>query len=216
MATFSASTRPLGMFLFVMASHYCSGTTFPSHTTRWTPAFTSCSARSPFCPGSRTLVPSCDFLHDRRSLSRLYLSGNDEEDGETQADDRDDNDDSYSWAQIQADEKLRKLEFDASIKRKNSILLPQRISQAVTTFGWLFVISGFVLNQTGFAWVRDPSGGVRIGTLDERDFQKEIIKERRQSNDEVGKETPLSISRAEIANKHISCWIEQQHNSRFV
>lgn len=161
-------------------------------------------------------MPSCDFLHDRRSLSRLYLSGNDEEDGETQADDRDDNDDSYSWAQIQADEKLRKLEFDASIKRKNSILLPQRISQAVTTFGWLFVISGFVLNQTGFAWVRDPSGGVRIGTLDERDFQKEIIKERRQSNDEVGKETPLSISRAEIANKHISCWIEQQHNSRFV
>merc|ERR1712194_629724 len=141
---------------------------------------------------------------------RRYSNGSSHQDESEKQEDRKDDDDSYTWAQIQADEELRKLEFDASTKRKNSILLPQRISRAITTFGWLFVISGFVLNQTGYAWVRDPAGGVRIGTLNERNFQKELVKERR-SNGEMGEKTPLSISGAEFENNHLFCWMEQHH-----
>ena len=147
---------------------------------------------------------------------RRYMSGsNNGDESKNQKDRKDDDDDSYTWAEIQADEELRKLEFDASMKRKNSILLPQRISRAVTTFGWLFVISGFVLNQTGYAWVRDPAGGLRIGTLDERNFQREVLKERRTGG-EVGEHAPVSMSAAEFETKHLVSWIEQHRESRSV
>lgn len=73
---------------------------------------------------------------------------------------------SYSWAELQADPELSKLERNSSIQRKNAMLLPQRISQATSIVAWSFVIGGIVLNSLGYAWVRDPSGGIGIGTLE--------------------------------------------------
>eukprot|EP00585_Thalassiosira_rotula_P011327 CAMPEP_0196133444 /NCGR_PEP_ID=MMETSP0910-20130528/2669_1 /TAXON_ID=49265 /ORGANISM="Thalassiosira rotula, Strain GSO102" /LENGTH=152 /DNA_ID=CAMNT_0041393171 /DNA_START=180 /DNA_END=638 /DNA_ORIENTATION=+ len=144
-----------------------------------------------------------------------YLSGNDDDDGKDKANDADDERDknSYSWAELQADEELRQIEFKSSMKRKNNILLPQRISQAVTTLGWAFVIGGFVLNSVGFAWVKDPSGGIGIGTLDERDFQREIVRERRK--DIKGeKKPPLTAPDIDIANKaKVVSWLGKQQNS---
>jgi hypothetical protein len=51
------------------------------------------------------------------------------------------------------------------MQRKNTMLLPQRISQATGIVAWSFVIGGIILNALGYAWVRDPSGGIGIGTL---------------------------------------------------
>mmetsp|Transcript_25672 Transcript_25672/g.47210 ORF Transcript_25672/g.47210 Transcript_25672/m.47210 type:complete len:210 (-) Transcript_25672:120-749(-) len=183
-------------------------------------AVVQCCAGFGFHPGSRTLVPSHGMCkpHARHQLSRRHLSGDDDDgddDGEKEkeTDDTDDGD-SYTWDELQADPELRKLEFDSSMNRKNKILLPQRISEAVTTLGWSFVIGGFILNTVGFAWVKNPSGGIGIGTLDERDFQREIMREGRRK-DEGEKKPTLSISRTEIVNKHLFSWIEeQQQNSR--
>merc|ERR1719401_717048 len=94
MSTFGTIARPLGIFLLVILQ---------------------CCSGFYFCFRSRALVSPCN-LHgsDRRRLSRRDLD-QDESDKQT---DRSNDDDSYTWAQIQADEKLRKLEFDASMKRK--------------------------------------------------------------------------------------------------
>lgn len=72
---------------------------------------------------------------------------------------------SYSWAELQADPELSQLERKSSMQRKNTMLLPQRISQATGIVAWSFVIGGIILNALGYAWVRDPSGGIGIGTL---------------------------------------------------
>jgi hypothetical protein len=69
-------------------------------------------------------------------------------------------DNSYSWAELQADEELRQLEFKSSMKRKNMLFLPQRISKAIYTMGWMFVITGIILNSFGFAYVEKPGGGL--------------------------------------------------------
>ena len=69
-------------------------------------------------------------------------------------------DNSYSWAELQADEELRQLEFKSSMKRKNMLFLPQRISKAIYTLGWMFVITGIILNSLGFAYVEKPGGGL--------------------------------------------------------
>merc|ERR1719291_164769 len=92
--------------------------------------------------------------------------------------DEDEDDRGYTWEELQADPELRRLELESSRNRENRVFLPERISRAVTTLGWGFVVVGLLLNQFGLAWVRDPSGGVSIGTLDERDFQREVAKER--------------------------------------
>ena len=192
------NNRPLGILLLI--------------------AIVQCWAGFGFHPGSRTLAPSHGMCkpHTRHQLSRRHLSGNDDDcddDGDKETRDTDDDGDSYTWEELQADPEFRKLEFDSSMDWKNQILLPQRISEAVTTLGWFFVIGGFILNTVGFAWVKNPSGGIGIGTLDERDFQREIMREGRR-NDEGEKKPTLSISQTEIANKHLFSWIEEQQNSR--
>ena len=110
--------------------------------------------------------------------------------------DSDNNDESYTWAELQADEKLRQTEFNSSIKRKNTMLLPQRISQAITTLGWTFVITGVVLNSMGLAFVPRNGGGIGVGTLEERDFQREML--RRDDNDggKTKDDASIIISRA--------------------
>ena len=85
------------------------------------------------------------------------------------------------------------------------MLLPQRISQAITTLGWTFVVTGIVLNSLGFAWVKNPEGGLGIGTLDQRDFQREMYR-RSSGSDDV-----RSVSRVDYSvggEKYIQKWIE--------
>ncbi|KAL3795890.1 hypothetical protein HJC23_002161 [Cyclotella cryptica] len=72
---------------------------------------------------------------------------------------------SYTWEELQSDPELSRIELESSIRRKNAMLLPQRISQAVSTLAWGFVIVGILLNQLGYAYIRDPSGGIGVGTL---------------------------------------------------
>ena len=153
-------------------------------------------------------------------LIRRRLSGNDDGD-DINADDGEettnrDNDDKggYTWEELQADPELRQLEFDSSIDRKNTMLLPQRISQAVTALAWLFVASGFILNALGYAWVQDPTGGIRVGTLDESNFQREVMREGRRTHDDDEKKTPTSISQTETGNKYFFRWIEEQQDSQ--
>ena len=72
---------------------------------------------------------------------------------------------SYTWEELQADPELSQLERKSSMQRKNAMLLPQRISQATGILAWTFVIVGIILNTLGYAYIRDPSGGIGIGTL---------------------------------------------------
>lgn len=129
------------------------------------------------------------------SLFNSNNKNNNEDDATTnKKKETDDYDESYSWAELQADEKLRQMEYNSSIKRKNAMLLPQRISRAIYTLGWTFVITGIILNAFGFAWVQNPEGGIGIGTLDQRDFQRELY---RRVDDNDGGKTK------DYANNHI-------------
>mmetsp|Transcript_24526 Transcript_24526/g.52015 ORF Transcript_24526/g.52015 Transcript_24526/m.52015 type:complete len:207 (+) Transcript_24526:195-815(+) len=171
-------------------------------------------------PGTHTLAPSsshgtCDPRR-RHPFPSLHLSGKNDDNGgdDTEKDNADgesERGESYTWEELQADPELRKLEFDSSTNRKNSMLLPQRISQAVTALGWSFVIGGIILNSLGFAWVKDPSGGIGIGTLDERDFQRELMREGRKARNEREEKPNLTISKTQDGNKeYIHSWIERQ------
>eukprot|EP00956_Cyclotella_meneghiniana_P008059 scaffold10745_cov25-Cyclotella_meneghiniana.AAC.3 len=91
----------------------------------------------------------------------------------------DEPDTSYSWEELQADPELSQLERNAATQRRNSMLLPQRISKAAGVLAWGFVIVGFILNTLGYAYIADPSGGIGIGTLNERDFQRELVRSSR-------------------------------------
>jgi hypothetical protein len=117
--------------------------------------------------------------------------------------DRDAKREGLTWEELSADPELRKMEFDSSMNRKNSLLLPQRISQAITTLAWLFVAGGIILNQFGLAYVKDPSGGIGIGSLDERDFQREVLREGRRMNNANAERTVSMISK-DIATNYIA------------
>ena len=112
-----------------------------------------------------------------------------------------------------SDPELQKIEFESSINRKNAMLLPQRISAAVTTLGWLFVGGGILLNQLGLAYVRDPAGGIRIGSLDERDFQAEVVRggRREAATAEEKKSQYPSIPRSGDSNARVLSWLEQEN-----
>ncbi len=116
-----------------------------------------------------------------------------------------------TWEELSADPELRKIEFDSSMNRKNSLLLPQRISQAITTLAWLFVVGGIALNQLGLAYIQDPSGGIGIGSLDERDFQREVIREGRMINNAEKESSTVPIVPTEISSHRILSWARQEH-----
>ncbi len=117
---------------------------------------------------------------------------------------REGGDDLLTWEQIMSDPELRKLEYDNSINRKNAMLLPQRISSAITSLGWLFVGGGIILNQLGYAYVRDSSGGIRIGSLNERDFQLEVVMEGRAAKKEKKAEGKLGGEGMDSSNPSVS------------
>lgn len=115
-----------------------------------------------------------------------------------------------TWEEMMADPELRRFENESSRKEWNAMLLPQRISQAVTTLGWLFVIGGVVLPYFGLAYVRNPAGGIGIGSLDERDFQREVMRKETRNKD-VDKPTTLStIMRSKDANVHTIGWLKKE------
>jgi hypothetical protein len=109
-----------------------------------------------------------------------------------------------TWEEMMSDPELRQIEFDSSVRRKNAMLLPQRISAAVTTLGWLFVGCGILLNQLGLAYVRDPTGGIRIGSLDERDFQAEVVRGGRRGEAEAAKAAKAEEEEGEEKSRYPS------------
>ena len=108
-------------------------------------------------------------LHPPTMSNNYHLQQSKNNDPETTEKDtkstQDKKSNSYSWEELQADPELSQLERQSSLRRKNAMLLPQRISQATGIVAWTFVIVGIVLNTLGYAYVRDPSGGIGIGTL---------------------------------------------------
>ena len=69
---------------------------------------------------------------------------------------------------------LSRLEEEVSRKNLDSLLVPSRIGKAITNVGWLFVISGFVLNLLGYGYVVQPNHLIKIDTLENRQFQMEM------------------------------------------
>lgn len=171
-------------------------------------------------PTSRA-KPSCGVYNPcaRQKMQLWSLRDDDgdvEEKGDGVEDEDEDDRDSYTWEELQADPELSKLEFDSSINRKNSMLLPQRVSQAVSALAWSFVIGGIILNSVGYAWVKDPAGGIGVGTLDKRDFQREIQREiRRERMEGEGENQPaaMSVSHSGISSRHIFSLLQQGKDS---
>ena len=93
------------------------------------------------------------------------------------------------------------------------MFLGQSISSAVTSLAWFFVFGGIILNQLGYAWVKSPSGGLGVGTLDQRDFQREMMRGSSRvkgTNEEI---PSVPISRIENTNNHIFNWLEHEQNA---
>jgi len=133
---------------------------------------------------------------------------------ENKRDDKGDERQGLTYDEMMRDPELREREFKASMKRKNQLFLGQTISRAVQTLAWGFVAVGFIANILGYAWVADPSGGLKIGTLEERDFQREMIKEKRRA--EAEKEDPVAVSISRIQSSsvnHVLNWLEQDKYS---
>lgn len=105
---------------------------------------------------------------NRNGHSRLRMNKDNTEneiDDNEQKSTNNDDPDTYSWEELQADPELSQLERNAATQRRNSMLLPQRISKAAGFLAWGFVIVGFILNTLGYAYIADPTGGIGIGTL---------------------------------------------------
>ncbi len=147
-----------------------------------------------FCTRTYTAASSNRRASSATSLLLLHESddNNSNNKDDTNKKDKNVDDESYSWAELQADEKLRQMEYNSSIKRKNAMLLPQRISRAIYTLGWTFVISGILLNSLGFAWISKPEGGIGIGTLDQRNFQRELYRRVEDTKDDDAKNNIVS------------------------
>lgn len=59
----------------------------------------------------------------------------------------------------------------------DSLLLPQRLGQAITVFGYALLASAFAIEPFGYCYVIDPeTHRLTIDTVEHRDFQKEIRK----------------------------------------
>ena len=154
------------------------------------------------------LPPNRLYRQSARRQLRMYDDDEGGKSKETNDTDRSTKREGLTWEELSADPELRKIEFDSSMNRKNSLLLPQRISQAITTLAWLFVAGGIILNQLGLAYIKAPSGGIGIGSLDERDFQREVMREGRRINAENEKGT-VSVVPKDYATHHIFSWMRQ-------
>lgn len=101
--------------------------------------------------------------------------------GKSDDDDNDDNAGSTTETTISRADRLEEFRAMEEANRKvtNRLMLPRTI---MTTIGetirysaYAFLIGSFALNIAGYSVIRDGDM-IRIGTLEERDFQTEIIK----------------------------------------
>lgn len=84
---------------------------------------------------------------------------------------------------------LAQQEENANRKNLDKLLLPYKIggaiSKSATTVGWLFVISGFVLNACGYTYIVKNDApwyqGIQIGTVEDRQFYMETRKSTTQT-----------------------------------
>jgi hypothetical protein len=74
-------------------------------------------------------------------------------------------------------------EQEATRRVNDRLLLPRRIatsfSKTVGALAYTFIISGFVLNFFGYAYVRDETYGFRVDTLEKKMFQEEVVRSMR-------------------------------------
>ena len=71
---------------------------------------------------------------------------------------------------------LARLEEEASRKIFQSLLLPQRIGEALNAAAVSFVVCGVVLNVFGYGYVVQDNHMITIDTLENREFQIEVRK----------------------------------------
>ena len=175
------------------------------------------------CAQSNNINIDTSCAQQRHSLHR-HMSSDDNNDDEidtttrsvfddpmeNKRDDKRDERQGLTYDEMMRDPELREREFKASMKRKNELFLGQTISRAVQTLAWGFVAVGVIANILGYAWVADPSGGLKIGSLEERDFQREMIKEKRRAETE---KEEVALSRIQSSDNHVLSWLEQDKYS---
>ena len=172
------------------------------------PSSIHCTQLKSLCIGKQ----KCYTIH-HRSIRR-YLTSNDDNNTDTEGEKDDaEEKEGLTYDELMRDPELRQMEYDESMKRKKNMFLGQSISSAVTSLAWFFVFGGIILNQLGYAWVKSPSGGLGVGTLDQRDFQREMMRGSSRvkgTNEEI---PSVPISRIENTNNHIFNWLEHEQNA---
>ena len=172
------------------------------------PSSIHCTQLQSLCIGKQ----KCYTIH-HRSIRR-YLTSNDDNNTDTEGE-KDDAEEreGLTYDELMRDPELRQMEYDESMRRKKNMFLGQSISSAIQSLAWFFVFGGIILNQLGYAWVKSPSGGLGVGTLDQRDFQREMMggsSRVKGPNEEI---PVVPISRIENTNNHIFNWLEHEQNA---
>jgi len=121
-------------------------------------------------------------IHPRRS-TLLAKSSNENDDSENDKDEKQQSDEQEQPPSL--DEFLA--EQEASRKVAQRLMFPRvvatSISQTITAFAWGFIILSFILQSLGYAFIFDDAG-VRVDTLEAKQFQLEIIKSVKDGKDD--------------------------------
>jgi hypothetical protein len=84
----------------------------------------------------------------------------------------------------------------------NSLLFPQRLGQAITVFGYLFIASAFALEPFGYCYTIDQeTHRLTIDTLEHKSFEKESRKYMKSSTSTSTPPSAIAIS--SIAGKEL-------------
>jgi hypothetical protein len=102
----------------------------------------------------------------------------DDDDDDADDDDKEEKDKPMTPAEISA------MEAESSRKVSGRLELPGRIGEAVSAAAYLFVACGLLLNFFGYAYVLQDNHTIRIDTLENRQFQVELIKSMKESANE--------------------------------
>jgi len=106
------------------------------------------------------------------ALLSHWMKGTDGDDEQEKpsidADDSEDADDAEKNQVLLTEEEVSKRVFDR-------LMLPDRIGSFLNGAAWTFVAVGFLLQVFGYAYVRDDDGLIRIGTLEEQQFKREVM-----------------------------------------
>jgi len=128
------------------------------------------------------LVPPNRFSSLRissiNSRRRMVENNNDEKEKEKSSSNKNDEDNNnlLTYDELSRDPNLLIQSEKASDNILNTLTLPNRIGDAITTMGYLFVGVGLLLNINGYGYVVNSEGRITIDTLDNRAFQMEINK----------------------------------------